>query len=316
MPNYRINKQTGNPDTLIAGGTVFADTPIGTIISSGRAYDNPPDGYFFCDGRALSRTTYADLFAAIGTSFGSGDGSTTFNIPDGREATFKGAGLTSKSNNHYDADGVALGEFIDDRVQDHDHIYGVNNGSEYTGWTTSVLQTQGSYTGSTAGVKEGARSGATTEVKSFGVNYFIKATNVPVPADFMSAVDDAVEVATETINTLLTKMQTTYTITPQNTEAILAGGFGCQRVGNVVMIQVTPNIRVTNQQTLLATGFPKPSSEIRFQCTFQNAEGKHLFLYLDSNGELQTVGNFPSGTPFEDWLVGFVTYITTDPLPN
>lgn len=43
-----------------------------------------PEGYFLEDGRAVSRTTYADLFAAIGTKFGEGDGSTTFNIPDSR----------------------------------------------------------------------------------------------------------------------------------------------------------------------------------------------------------------------------------------
>ena len=41
-----------------------------------------PDGWLICDGSAISRTTYSDLFAVIGTTYGSGDGSTTFNIPD------------------------------------------------------------------------------------------------------------------------------------------------------------------------------------------------------------------------------------------
>lgn len=41
-----------------------------------------PKGWLICDGSAVSRTTYADLFAVIGTSYGSGDGSTTFNIPN------------------------------------------------------------------------------------------------------------------------------------------------------------------------------------------------------------------------------------------
>lgn len=41
-----------------------------------------PQGYLFCDGSAVSRTTYATLFAVIGTTYGSGDGSTTFNVPD------------------------------------------------------------------------------------------------------------------------------------------------------------------------------------------------------------------------------------------
>lgn len=41
-----------------------------------------PEGYLFCDGSAVSRTTYATLYAVIGDTFGSGDGSTTFNLPD------------------------------------------------------------------------------------------------------------------------------------------------------------------------------------------------------------------------------------------
>lgn len=41
-----------------------------------------PTGWLLCDGSAVSRTTYATLFAAIGTSFGAGDGSTTFNLPN------------------------------------------------------------------------------------------------------------------------------------------------------------------------------------------------------------------------------------------
>ena len=40
-----------------------------------------PDGYLLCDGSAVSRTTYADLFGVISTTYGSGDGSTTFNVP-------------------------------------------------------------------------------------------------------------------------------------------------------------------------------------------------------------------------------------------
>ena len=41
-----------------------------------------PSGFLECDGSAVSRTTYADLFAVVGTNYGSGDGSTTFNLPD------------------------------------------------------------------------------------------------------------------------------------------------------------------------------------------------------------------------------------------
>lgn len=59
-----------------------AGSPIGTILDY--AGTSAPSGYLFCYGQAISRTTYANLFSAIGTSFGVGDGATTFNIPDYR----------------------------------------------------------------------------------------------------------------------------------------------------------------------------------------------------------------------------------------
>jgi microcystin-dependent protein len=49
-----------------------------------------PNGYLLCDGRAVSRTTYSRLFQAIGTIYGSGDGSTTFNLPNGNGRTLQG----------------------------------------------------------------------------------------------------------------------------------------------------------------------------------------------------------------------------------
>jgi microcystin-dependent protein len=66
-------------------------TPTGTIIayaSNGAL----PDGYLACDGSAVSRTTYADLFAAIGTTWGAGDGSTTFNLPNLTDKFVQGSG--------------------------------------------------------------------------------------------------------------------------------------------------------------------------------------------------------------------------------
>ena len=56
------------------------DYIIGTIIQYGS--DTIPEGWLLCDGSAVSRTTYADLYAVIGTTFGAGNGSTTFNVPN------------------------------------------------------------------------------------------------------------------------------------------------------------------------------------------------------------------------------------------
>lgn len=61
---------------------------IGTIFFV--ADDAAPEGSLICDGRLLSRTTYADLFAKIGTTYGAGDGSTTFQLPDYRGEFLRG----------------------------------------------------------------------------------------------------------------------------------------------------------------------------------------------------------------------------------
>ena len=191
MSVNEVNKQTGDT-SRIAGGTLYADAPIGAILAFGGA--TAPAGWMICNGAAISRTTYAALFAAIGTAFGAGDGSTTFNIPDLREATTKGAGETGQTvGNHVKSGGLAVGEFLDDRIQDHKHMVktwdltpGSNGGPDYTGSVDDTATTN-VYTLNVA--IESARTGATTEVKSVGVNYIIKAQQVALPLDIQSEVD-------------------------------------------------------------------------------------------------------------------------------
>lgn len=54
--------------------------PTGVVVMYSAA--TPPSGWLICDGTAVSRTTYANLFALIGTTFGAGNGTTTFNLPN------------------------------------------------------------------------------------------------------------------------------------------------------------------------------------------------------------------------------------------
>jgi hypothetical protein len=56
------------------------------------AMNSAPSGWLAADGAAISRTTYAALFTAIGTTYGTGDGSTTFTLPDLRASFVRGAG--------------------------------------------------------------------------------------------------------------------------------------------------------------------------------------------------------------------------------
>jgi microcystin-dependent protein len=65
--------------------------PTGSIIMWGGTVASVPAGWLFCDGSAVSRTTYANLFSAIGTIYGVGNGTTTFNIPNMRNRFPAGA---------------------------------------------------------------------------------------------------------------------------------------------------------------------------------------------------------------------------------
>lgn len=70
-----------------AGGVAWGAAPAlgaGALVGDLRftARPSPPAGWLLCDGRAVSRATYADLFAAIGTAYGAGDGGATFNLPN------------------------------------------------------------------------------------------------------------------------------------------------------------------------------------------------------------------------------------------
>jgi len=68
-------------DTAIAGvSSSSGSSPTGVILMFAGA--TAPTGYLLCDGSAVSRSTYSALFAVIGTGFGIGDGSTTFNLPN------------------------------------------------------------------------------------------------------------------------------------------------------------------------------------------------------------------------------------------
>lgn len=86
----KFEKYNGSTwSTLSWISTVFshiADTTVHSQLSSGdiklAAYATPATGWLLCNGDAVSRTTYSALFTKIGTTFGSGDGSTTFNLPD------------------------------------------------------------------------------------------------------------------------------------------------------------------------------------------------------------------------------------------
>lgn len=114
-------------DADVAAGAAInldkIDFPAGVIVDYGGAA--APTGWLLCDGSAVSRTTYADLFAAIGTQYGAGDGSTTFNVPDFRGRVSVGLGTHADVNALGDNDGSALAS----RTPKHNHTLKLSAGS-------------------------------------------------------------------------------------------------------------------------------------------------------------------------------------------
>lgn len=77
-----------------ATGVIGPDRPQVAGVISLFGGSTPPSGWLFCDGSAVSRNTYSELFSAIGTTYGAGDGTATFNLPDFKGRVAAGLDLT------------------------------------------------------------------------------------------------------------------------------------------------------------------------------------------------------------------------------
>jgi microcystin-dependent protein len=163
-------------------------SPIGTVQQFGGA--TAPSGWLFCNGASLLRTDYAELFTAVGTTYGSADG-THFNVPDCRGVFVKGAGTngTLTTANGSSLSGT-LGAYEDDMFQGHWHTadagiwrYNGSSGAYALPAFGGVMESLTAYgiTGSaiTAPITDGTngtpRVGSTTRPSNVCLNYIIKA---------------------------------------------------------------------------------------------------------------------------------------------
>jgi microcystin-dependent protein len=140
-----------------------------------------PTGWLLCNGAQVSRSTYSNLFSAIGTTYGAGDGSTTFNIPDIQETVPVGVGTRSSGITTHDV--FNLGQFKDDQMQGHWHELDGSNGTSGSSAAVSVVSTKVINTVSSAGTirsptNDGTngnpRYSTTTRTKEMGLNYIIR----------------------------------------------------------------------------------------------------------------------------------------------
>lgn len=119
-----------------------------------------PSGWLSCTGVAVSRTTYAALFAAISTTYGSGDGSTTFNLPNTQGVTIYGAGSQTIGGNTYSS---TQGTTSADQMQGHTHT---DSGHTHL----LPITTAAASVGSTVGLQSGGLAQGDPWIATYGSN--------------------------------------------------------------------------------------------------------------------------------------------------
>jgi microcystin-dependent protein len=180
-----LNQLAQSTAALTAGTIVDADVSASAAIAASKlstaaqqallpagaimpfAMNSAPAGWLAADGTAVSRSTYAALFSAIGTTYGVGDGSTTFALPDLRGYFVRGSGTNS--------DGTAAGAFGTKQADDlksHTHSYGDVRNSFTSQF--SVVGGSGMDGATDTSRTTGATGGTETRPKNIAMLYCIK----------------------------------------------------------------------------------------------------------------------------------------------
>ena len=141
------------------GGGVLA----GSVIASAQGI---PTGFLECNGSAMSRTVYAALFLAIGTAYGAGNGSTTFNIPD-----LRGEFIRGFDNGRGADSGRGLGSYQAHSYQSHNHTVPSHQGSAYQAYRNMGGQASA---GVVANETTSSRGGSETRPRNIAMIYAIK----------------------------------------------------------------------------------------------------------------------------------------------
>jgi microcystin-dependent protein len=175
-PSFVAPGTSGN--LLTSDGTTWtsaaapAGSPTGGLLMWPTA--TAPSGWLLCAGAAVSRTTYSALFAVVGTTFGVGDGSTTFNLPDYRDRMPIGAGTTYSAN--------STGGSKDAVVVSHTHTATVtDSGHSHTYTSVNAGGAGGNIASGGGNVSSPSTSTATTGISVSNASTGVSGTNANLP---------------------------------------------------------------------------------------------------------------------------------------
>jgi microcystin-dependent protein len=184
LNNNRIINLTDPTNAQDGATKSYTDSAISTAVAAGLATvssvitgsiqlwptASAPTGYLLCNGSAVSRTTYAGLFTAIGTTFGSGDGSTTFNLPNYADRFPIGIGTIAATvgTTGGTKDAIVVSHTHTATVTDPGHFHSVNAG----GTASNSLNSGGTVNlaGSNTGTKTTGITVANSTEGSSGTN--------------------------------------------------------------------------------------------------------------------------------------------------
>lgn len=189
--------------------------PIGSIAQFGGSI--APTNWLFCNGQAVSRETYSELFAVIGTTYGEGNGSTTFNLPDFSSRSPMGVGTgTDGTNSETTILGQEKGEYKHQLTVDEIPPLNTYAASNTSGGNMAYLSNWSGYNGSGLGTTPITKT-KTTNAEShntihpvLGVNFIIKAKqSIGVLADVTRDINDTNDGAVPNANTVKGYVDTT-----------------------------------------------------------------------------------------------------------
>ena len=283
--SYNLVNPTTGDLTQVAGGTLYADLPIGSWVKNDS--DKIPSG-FLKAGDTISQTLYPELYAMYG-------GTVPYKADTSELSDYEKLNFPASLQVTAQYDGVIIttandGGYLTFNINDHKVYIRTQSSGINAGTATVPIRKDDIIR------IEGADGNYTLNVRYYKKSLIVKAKQVAVPADFMAAIDDVFKVSTP--------------VSATNTEYTTNGSIIWKRSGNFVEVTFL-NVAFASQTSgdvVLATGLP-PSNNYSWSIikSLVNANVQQG-VAVNTNGDLTSLGGSTGGSSYYDSF----TYLAAD----